>query len=158
MKAGSFICFVHCFNTVFMVLALLSSEEVVATASSRRFKLHKDDGGCSQRPTIWGRKSSSKCNIDDTIGDLKKLTVAQTGSLWNKIVLKSGTWFLRTTFFWDEPGALLPTEHNPPCLPQPAPCCPLSSYPYLPHWYGWLFLKSHVNKNLEAEKKTVFRF
>ncbi|OBS63768.1 hypothetical protein A6R68_07693, partial [Neotoma lepida] len=29
-----------------------------------------------------------KCNTNDTIGDLKKLIAAQTGTRWNKIVLK----------------------------------------------------------------------
>ena len=29
-----------------------------------------------------------KCNEDDTVGDLKKLIAAQTGTKWDKIVLK----------------------------------------------------------------------
>ncbi|KAM8765240.1 ubiquitin-like protein 5 isoform 2-T2 [Rhynchonycteris naso] len=52
-----------------------------------------------------GKKVRVKCNTDDTIGDLKKLIAAQTGTRWNKIVLKKcfysiGTRFLRTTFLW----------------------------------------------------------
>ncbi|XP_054572853.1 ubiquitin-like protein 5 isoform X1 [Eptesicus fuscus] len=39
-----------------------------------------------------GKKVRVKCNTDDTIGDLKKLIAAQTGTRWNKIVLKK--WFL----------------------------------------------------------------
>ncbi|XP_006889902.1 PREDICTED: ubiquitin-like protein 5-like [Elephantulus edwardii] len=35
-----------------------------------------------------GKKVCLKCNTDDTIGDLKKLIAAQTGTRWNKIVLK----------------------------------------------------------------------
>ncbi|XP_077716150.1 ubiquitin-like protein 5 isoform X1 [Canis aureus] len=48
-----------------------------------------------------GKKVRVKCNTDDTIGDLKKLIAAQTGTRWNKIVLKK--WFLshRYTIFKD---------------------------------------------------------
>ncbi|GFY39111.1 ubiquitin-like protein 5 [Trichonephila inaurata madagascariensis] len=35
-----------------------------------------------------GKKVRIKCNADDTIGDLKKLISAQTGTKWDKIVLK----------------------------------------------------------------------
>uniref|UniRef100_A0A5F8HJ91 Ubiquitin-like protein 5 n=1 Tax=Monodelphis domestica TaxID=13616 RepID=A0A5F8HJ91_MONDO len=37
-----------------------------------------------------GKKVRVKCkpSTDDTIGDLKKLIAAQTGTRWNKIVLK----------------------------------------------------------------------
>ncbi|XP_050012422.1 ubiquitin-like protein 5 isoform X2 [Alexandromys fortis] len=35
-----------------------------------------------------GNKVHVKCNTDDTIGDLKKLRAAQTGTRWNKIILK----------------------------------------------------------------------
>ncbi|KAB5523755.1 hypothetical protein PHYPO_G00156090 [Pangasianodon hypophthalmus] len=35
-----------------------------------------------------GKKVRVKCNADDTIGDLKKLIAAQTGTRWDKIVLK----------------------------------------------------------------------
>lgn len=35
-----------------------------------------------------GKKVRVKCNPDDTIGDLKKLIAAQTGTRWEKIVLK----------------------------------------------------------------------
>ncbi|KAF5889793.1 ubiquitin-like protein 5 [Clarias magur] len=31
---------------------------------------------------------NSVCSSDDTIGDLKKLIAAQTGTRWDKIVLK----------------------------------------------------------------------
>uniref|UniRef100_A0A8C6W535 Ubiquitin-like protein 5 n=1 Tax=Nannospalax galili TaxID=1026970 RepID=A0A8C6W535_NANGA len=55
-----------------------------------------------------GKKVRVKCNTDDTIGDLKKLIAAQTGTRWNKIVLKKcfsqnpiGTRFLRTTCLWE---------------------------------------------------------
>ncbi|XP_053225253.1 ubiquitin-like protein 5 isoform X2 [Podarcis raffonei] len=35
-----------------------------------------------------GKKVRVKCNSDDTIRDLKKLIAAQTGTRWDKIVLK----------------------------------------------------------------------
>ncbi len=35
-----------------------------------------------------GKKVRIKCNPDDTIGDLKKLVAAQTGTNWERIVLK----------------------------------------------------------------------
>jgi ubiquitin-like protein 5 len=35
-----------------------------------------------------GKKVRVKCNGDDTIGDLKKLIAAQTGTRYDKIVLK----------------------------------------------------------------------
>ncbi|CAM4682804.1 unnamed protein product [Caretta caretta] len=35
-----------------------------------------------------GKKVRVKCNTEDTIGDLKKLIAAQTGTRWDKIVLK----------------------------------------------------------------------
>ena len=35
-----------------------------------------------------GKKVRVKCNPDDTIGDLKKLVAAQTGTQWERIVLK----------------------------------------------------------------------
>lgn len=35
-----------------------------------------------------GKKVHVKYNTDDTIGDLKKLIEAQTGTHWNKIILK----------------------------------------------------------------------
>ncbi|XP_041613964.1 ubiquitin-like protein 5 [Vulpes lagopus] len=34
------------------------------------------------------KKVRVKCNTDDTIGDLKKLIAAQTGTCWNKTILK----------------------------------------------------------------------
>ena len=37
-----------------------------------------------------GKKVHVKCNRDDTMGTLKKLIAAQTGTPWNKIVLKKG--------------------------------------------------------------------
>jgi len=41
-----------------------------------------------------GRKVRVKCSPDDTVGDLKKLIAAQTGTDWRKITLKK--WY--TTF------------------------------------------------------------
>ncbi|CAB4020986.1 ubiquitin 5 [Paramuricea clavata] len=35
-----------------------------------------------------GKKVRVKCNSDDTVGDLKKLIAAQTGTKWDRIVLK----------------------------------------------------------------------
>ncbi|KAL9988318.1 hypothetical protein ACROYT_G002751 [Oculina patagonica] len=35
-----------------------------------------------------GKKVRVKCNPDDTVGDLKKLIAAQTGTKWERIVLK----------------------------------------------------------------------
>ncbi|XP_023371660.1 ubiquitin-like protein 5 [Otolemur garnettii] len=39
-----------------------------------------------------GKKVCVKCNTSDTSGDLKKLIAAQTGTRWNKIVLKK--WYI----------------------------------------------------------------
>uniref|UniRef100_A0A2K5QFF3 Ubiquitin-like protein 5 n=1 Tax=Cebus imitator TaxID=2715852 RepID=A0A2K5QFF3_CEBIM len=39
-----------------------------------------------------GKKVRFKCNMDDTIGDLKKLIAAQSVTRWNKIVLKK--WYM----------------------------------------------------------------
>ena len=39
-----------------------------------------------------GKKVRVKCNSDDTIGDLKKLIAAQTGTHWDRIVLKK--WYI----------------------------------------------------------------
>lgn len=44
-----------------------------------------------------GKKVRVKCNPDDTIGDLKKLIAAQTGTKYDKIVLKK--WY---TIFKDQ--------------------------------------------------------
>ena len=44
-----------------------------------------------------GKKIRVKCNEDDTIGDLKKLVAAQTGTRSDKIVLKK--WY---TIFKDQ--------------------------------------------------------
>ncbi|XP_057558130.1 ubiquitin-like protein 5 [Hippopotamus amphibius kiboko] len=41
---------------------------------------------------LLGMKVCVKYNTDDTIGDLKKLIAVQTGTHWNKIVLKK--WYL----------------------------------------------------------------
>ncbi|XP_036608847.1 ubiquitin-like protein 5 [Trichosurus vulpecula] len=38
------------------------------------------------------KKVHVKCNTVDTIGDLKKLIEAQTGTHWNKIILKK--WYI----------------------------------------------------------------
>ncbi|KAM8906409.1 ubiquitin-like protein 5 [Lycaon pictus] len=38
------------------------------------------------------KKVRVKCNTDDTIGDLKKLIAAQTGTCWNKTILKK--WYM----------------------------------------------------------------
>lgn len=35
-----------------------------------------------------GKKVRIKCNEDDTIGDLKKLIAAQTGTRYDKLILK----------------------------------------------------------------------
>ena len=35
-----------------------------------------------------GKKVQVQCTTDDTIGDLKKLIAAQTGTRWNEIILK----------------------------------------------------------------------
>ncbi|XP_003340193.1 ubiquitin-like protein 5 [Monodelphis domestica] len=43
---------------------------------------------CNDQP---GKKVHVKCNMNDRIGDLKKLIVAQTSNRWNKIVPKK--WF-----------------------------------------------------------------
>ena len=35
-----------------------------------------------------GKKVRIKCNPSDTVGDLKKLIAAQTGTSWERIILK----------------------------------------------------------------------
>uniref|UniRef100_A0A8I5U0N3 Ubiquitin-like protein 5 n=1 Tax=Pongo abelii TaxID=9601 RepID=A0A8I5U0N3_PONAB len=67
-----------------------SGEKLVASAGSRRFEAIRAPARmievvCNDR---LGKKVRVKCNTDDTIGDLKKLIAAQTGTRWNKIVLK----------------------------------------------------------------------
>lgn len=55
-----------------------------------------------------GKKVRVKCNPDDTIGDLKKLIAAQTGTRSDKIVLKK--WYdLRFigSFQWTSKDKLL---------------------------------------------------
>ncbi|XP_055286424.1 ubiquitin-like protein 5 isoform X2 [Moschus berezovskii] len=85
-------------------LGLAVVQEVVASAASRRFEgtPESSDPVASQSlPCVaparmievvcndrLGKKVRVKCNTDDTIGDLKKLIAAQTGTRWNKIVLK----------------------------------------------------------------------
>ena len=39
-----------------------------------------------------GKKVCISCNTDDTIGNLKKLMIAQTGTGWNNIILKK--WYV----------------------------------------------------------------
>lgn len=39
-----------------------------------------------------GKKVRVKCNPEDTIGDFKKLIAAQTGTKWEKIILKK--WYI----------------------------------------------------------------
>uniref|UniRef100_A0A452FNU2 Ubiquitin-like protein 5 n=1 Tax=Capra hircus TaxID=9925 RepID=A0A452FNU2_CAPHI len=41
---------------------------------------------------LTGEEVCIKCNTDDTIGDLKKLITAQTGTRWEKMVLKK--WYM----------------------------------------------------------------
>ena len=53
-----------------------------------------------------GKKVRIKCNPDDTIGDLKKLVAAQTGTKHEKIQLKKWSIFL---------GALLSLSACPSC-------------------------------------------
>ncbi|XP_055286423.1 ubiquitin-like protein 5 isoform X1 [Moschus berezovskii] len=98
-------------------LGLAVVQEVVASAASRRFEVRGPSRGVRSRgkgtpessdpvasqslPCVaparmievvcndrLGKKVRVKCNTDDTIGDLKKLIAAQTGTRWNKIVLK----------------------------------------------------------------------
>lgn len=52
----------------------------------RQFRKHKMlEITCNDR---LGKKVRVKCNPDDTVGDLKKLIAAQTGTRWDKIILK----------------------------------------------------------------------
>ncbi|VDK34338.1 unnamed protein product [Dibothriocephalus latus] len=39
-----------------------------------------------------GKKVRVKCNPSDTIGDLKKLIAAQSGTSWDRIILKK--WYI----------------------------------------------------------------
>uniref|UniRef100_A0ABI8AP02 Ubiquitin-like protein 5 n=2 Tax=Felis catus TaxID=9685 RepID=A0ABI8AP02_FELCA len=84
-----------------------SREEIVASADSKRFEVRGQVERSAVGESWWdpaikapdrmievvcndrlGKKVRVKCNTDDTIGDLKKLIAAQTGTRWNKIVLK----------------------------------------------------------------------
>ncbi|KAI5182305.1 Ubiquitin-Like Protein 5 [Manis pentadactyla] len=81
-----------------------SSGSRTSTSASLGFPLACSEGGCGvgwfqaiRAPGRMievvcndrlGKKVRVKCNTDDTIGDLKKLIAAQTGTRWNKIVLK----------------------------------------------------------------------
>jgi len=72
-----------------------------------------------------GKKVRVKCNPDDTIGDLKKLIAAQTGTHWNKIVLKK--WY---TIFKDHikiADCILYVHMSYKLLPYPAFCQALSN-------------------------------
>uniref|UniRef100_A0A1A9UPW1 Ubiquitin-like protein 5 n=1 Tax=Glossina austeni TaxID=7395 RepID=A0A1A9UPW1_GLOAU len=61
-----------------------------------------------------GKKVRVKCNPDDTIGDLKKLIAAQTGTRYDKIVLKK--WYtiykdpIKRDPRWNEFRAILPID------------------------------------------------
>merc|ERR1711924_269353 len=47
-----------------------------------------------------GKKVRVKCNEDDTVGDLKKLVAAQTGTRRTRSEFRSGTRSIRTTSRW----------------------------------------------------------
>ncbi|KAH0518275.1 60S ribosomal protein L3 [Microtus ochrogaster] len=51
-----------------------------------------------------GKKVRVKCNTDDTIGDLKKLIAAQTGTRWTKIVLKKWYTIFKDHKWQDDTG------------------------------------------------------
>uniref|UniRef100_A0A673SYJ0 Ubiquitin-like protein 5 n=1 Tax=Suricata suricatta TaxID=37032 RepID=A0A673SYJ0_SURSU len=102
-----------------------------------------------------GKKVRIKRNTDDTIGDLKKLIPAQTGTRWNRIDPKK--WFtiskdhvslgdyeihdgrnLELYYQWSRhPAGHLPPVSSP-VTPPSSPC---------------LFLKTYVNKILKVAKK-----
>ncbi|XP_043836562.1 ubiquitin-like protein 5 [Dromiciops gliroides] len=49
-----------------------------------------------------GKKVYVKCNTDNLMRDLKKLSVSQTGTCWNKIILKKCyTIFKDHMILWD---------------------------------------------------------
>nr|XP_020730310.1 ubiquitin-like protein 5 [Odocoileus virginianus texanus] len=82
-----------------------------------------------------GKKARIKCNTDDTIRDLKKLIAAQTGTRWNKIVLKK--WY---TIFKDHIslgdyeihyGMNLELYYQKNRIPSSCPSP--SSHPHFPH-------------------------
>ena len=50
-----------------------------------------------------GKKVRVKCNADDTIGDLKKLVAAQTGTKWERIILKKWYTIFKVSFVWEVP-------------------------------------------------------
>ncbi|XP_066064322.1 LOW QUALITY PROTEIN: ubiquitin-like protein 5 [Chamaea fasciata] len=64
-----------------------------ASVTSLPARLWRSEGGpgamievvCNDR---LGKKVRVKCNPEDSIRDLKKLIAAQTGTRWDKIVLK----------------------------------------------------------------------
>ncbi|KAB0386517.1 hypothetical protein FD755_001473 [Muntiacus reevesi] len=47
-----------------------------------------------------GKKVLMKCNTDDTIGDLKRLITAQSGTCWKNMVLKMWYMILKTMCLW----------------------------------------------------------
>jgi ubiquitin-like protein 5 len=65
-----------------LLQSLLIQQLINLTSSSPRNMLEIT---CNDR---LGKKVRVKCNPDDTIGDLKKLIAAQTGTRYDKIVLK----------------------------------------------------------------------
>ncbi|XP_016308305.1 ubiquitin-like protein 5 isoform X1 [Sinocyclocheilus anshuiensis] len=60
-------------------------EARLISCGNKRHKSEMIEVVCNDR---LGKKVRVKCNQEDTIGDLKKLIAAQTGTRWEKIVLK----------------------------------------------------------------------
>ncbi|XP_016385725.1 ubiquitin-like protein 5 [Sinocyclocheilus rhinocerous] len=63
----------------------LARETRLIICGNKRHKSEMIEVVCNDR---LGKKVRVKCNQEDTIGDLKKLIAAQTGTRWEKIVLK----------------------------------------------------------------------
>uniref|UniRef100_A0A8C1LQV0 Ubiquitin-like protein 5 n=1 Tax=Cyprinus carpio TaxID=7962 RepID=A0A8C1LQV0_CYPCA len=61
------------------------ARETLIICENKRQKSEMIEVVCNDR---LGKKVRVKCNQEDTIGDLKKLISAQTGTRWDKIVLK----------------------------------------------------------------------
>nr|XP_045010109.1 ubiquitin-like protein 5 [Jaculus jaculus] len=70
---------------------------VICEGVWRRAPVRMIEVVCNDR---LGKKVRVKCNTDDTIGDLKKLIAAQTGTRCDKIVLKKWYTILFFYFFW----------------------------------------------------------
>ncbi|XP_036368522.1 ubiquitin-like protein 5 [Octopus sinensis] len=72
-------------NLIFVLLMPKHEDNIVRCVTRIRSASKMLEITCNDR---LGKKVRVKCNEDDTICDLKKLIAAQTGTRWERIVLK----------------------------------------------------------------------